>query len=49
VKKFINKVEQRSIFAGALIQDTNRKLSSIKAINGNNKLKKTGLISLLIF
>ena len=40
VKKFINKVEQRSIFAGALIQDTNRKVSSIKAINGNNKLKK---------
>ena len=40
VKKFNNKVEQRSIFAGALIQDTNKKLSSIKAINGVDELKK---------
>ena len=40
VKKINNKVEQRSIFAGALIQDTNKKVSSIKSINGVNKLKK---------
>ena len=40
VKKFNDKVEQRSIFAGALIQDTNKKISSIKAINGVDKLKK---------
>ena len=40
VKKFNNKVEQRSIFAGALIQDTNNKKSSIKNINGKNNLEK---------
>ena len=40
VKKFHSKVEQRSIFAGALIQDKNNKISSIKEINGVNKLKK---------
>ena len=40
VKKFNNKVEQRSIFAGALIQDINNKSSSIKEVRGRNKLKK---------
>ncbi len=40
VKKFNNKVEQRSIFAGALIQDANNKKSSVKNINGKNNLSK---------
>ena len=40
VRKFNNKVEQRSIFAGTLIQDTNNKNSFISTINGSNKLKK---------
>ena len=40
VKKFSNKVEQRSIFAGALIQDINNTKSSIKSINGKNNLQK---------
>ena len=38
VKKFSYKVEQKSIFAGALIQDTNYKSTSIKEIYGTNKL-----------
>tara|TARA_Y100000768_G_scaffold350422_1_gene300615 strand:+ start:2208 stop:3677 length:1470 start_codon:yes stop_codon:yes gene_type:complete len=40
VKKFNNKVEQRSIFAGALIQDVNNTKSSIENINGKDNLKK---------
>jgi phosphoribosylaminoimidazolecarboxamide formyltransferase/IMP cyclohydrolase len=40
VKKFKKKKEQRSIFAGELIQDVNNKKSTIKAIFGFNKLKK---------
>ena len=40
VKRFNNKVEQRSIFAGALIQDVNKKKSSIANINGKNNLRK---------
>ena len=43
VRKFINPTEQRSIFAGALIQDSNNKNSQIKTIYGNNKLKKDQL------
>jgi len=40
VKKFKNLTEQRTIFAGALIQDNNSKTSQIKSIYGINKLKK---------
>ncbi len=40
VKKFKKKKEQRSIFAGELIQDVNNKKSTIRAIFGFNKLKK---------
>ena len=40
VKKFKNLTEQRTIFAGALIQDSNSKTSQIKSIYGINKLKK---------
>ncbi len=40
VKNLNSKVEQRSIFAGALIQDKNNKVSSVREINGVNKLKK---------
>jgi len=40
VKKFKNQTEQRSIFAGALIQDSNRKKSQIKSIFGKNLLSK---------
>ena len=43
VKKFKNKTEQRSIFAGALIQDSNDKKSQIKSIYGSNKLNKDQL------
>ena len=43
VKKFKNQTEQRSIFAGALIQDRNNKSSQIKSINGKNPLKKDQL------
>ena len=43
VKKFKNQTEQRSIFAGALIQEQNNKKSSIKNINGKNKLTKDQL------
>ena len=40
VKMFAKKLEQRTIFAGTLIQDVNDKKSSIKEIFGLNKLKK---------
>jgi phosphoribosylaminoimidazolecarboxamide formyltransferase/IMP cyclohydrolase len=40
VRKFKNSTEQRSIFAGALIQDSNTKKSEIKPICGTNMLKK---------
>ena len=40
VKKFKNTTEQRSIFAGALIQDSNTKKSQIKSIYGTNHLNK---------
>ena len=40
VKKFKKQTEQRSIFAGALIQDSNNKNSQIKSIYGVNKLNK---------
>ncbi len=40
VKKTNYKVERRSIFAGALIQNKNNKVSSIKEINGVSRLKK---------
>ena len=40
VKKFKNQTEQRSIFAGALIQDSNSKKSQIKSIYGTNRLNK---------
>ena len=43
VKKFKNHTEQRSIFAGALIQDSNNKSSQIKSIYGKNQLKKDQL------
>jgi phosphoribosylaminoimidazolecarboxamide formyltransferase/IMP cyclohydrolase len=43
VKKFKNQTEQRSIFAGALIQDSNNKKSQIKSIYGSNKLNKDQL------
>ena len=43
VKKFKNQTEQRSIFAGALIQDRNNKSSQIKSIYGKNSLKKDQL------
>ena len=43
VKKFKNQTEQRSIFAGALIQDSNNKTSQIKSIYGTSKLKKDQL------
>ena len=43
VRKFKNPTEQRSIFAGALIQDSNIKKSGIKPIYGNNKLNKDQL------
>ncbi len=39
VKKIKKQTEQRSIFAGALIQEQNNKNSSIVEINGKNKLK----------
>ena len=38
VKKFKTRIEQRSIFAGTLIQDVNNKKSKIKKIFGVNKL-----------
>ena len=40
VKKFKTQTEQRSIFAGALIQDSNSKTSQIKSIYGKSKLNK---------
>jgi len=43
VKKFKNQTEQRSIFAGALIQDSNNKMSQIKSIYGTNNLDKDKL------
>ncbi len=43
VKKFKNQTEQRSIFAGALIQDSNNKTSQIKSIFGTNNLNKDQL------
>jgi len=43
VSKFKNITEQRSIFAGALIQDSNSKKTEIKTIYGNHKLNKDQL------
>ena len=43
VRKFKNTTEQRSIFAGALRQDSNNKKSQIKPIYGANKLNKDQL------
>ena len=43
VKKFKKQTEQRSIFAGALIQESNKKNSQIKSIYGVNKLNKDQL------
>ena len=43
VRKFKKQTEQRSIFAGALIQDSNNKKSEIKSIYGTNKLNKDQL------
>ncbi len=43
VRKFKNPTEQRSIFAGALIQDSNTKKSKIKPIYGTNKLNEEQL------
>ena len=43
VKKFKNSTEQRSIFAGALIQDSDSKKTQIKTIQGTNKLNKDQL------
>ncbi|MDB2635851.1 bifunctional phosphoribosylaminoimidazolecarboxamide formyltransferase/IMP cyclohydrolase [Alphaproteobacteria bacterium] len=43
VKKFKTQTEQRSIFAGALIQDSNSKTSQIKSIYGKSKLNKDKL------
>ena len=43
VKKFKKLTEQRSIFAGALIQDSDTKKSQIKTIYGTNKLNKDQL------
>ena len=40
VKKFQKKTEQRTIFAGTLVQDFNNKKSNIKKIFGKNKLKR---------
>ena len=47
VKKFKHKTEQRSIFAGALIQDINNKKSQIKSIYGSNKINK-GQLNLFV-
>ena len=43
VKRFKNQTEQRSIFAGALIQDSNNKISQIKSVYGTNNLNKDKL------
>ena len=43
VKRFKNRTEQRSIFAGELIQESNSKKSQIKSIYGTNKLNKDQL------
>ena len=43
VRRFKNSREQRSIFAGALIQDSDTKKSQIKTIHGSNKLNKDQL------
>ena len=43
VRKFKKSTEQRSIFAGALIQDSDTKKSQIKTIHGTNKLNKDQL------
>ena len=40
VKKFKKKIEQRTIFAGSLIQDVNNKKTTVKRVFGLNKLKK---------
>ena len=40
VRKFTDKIEKRSIFAGTLIQDVDNKKSSIETICGVNKLKE---------
>jgi len=43
VRKFKSLTEQRSIFAGVLIQDSNNKKSQIETIYGNNKLNEDQL------
>ena len=43
VRRFKNDTEQRSIFAGVLIQDSNSKKSQIKTVYGANSLKKDQL------
>jgi phosphoribosylaminoimidazolecarboxamide formyltransferase/IMP cyclohydrolase len=43
VKRFKNLKEERSIFAGTLIQDSNNKKSQINSIFGSNKLNKDQL------
>ena len=40
VKKGIKKKEERTFFAGTLIQDVNSKISSVEPINGINRLNK---------
>ena len=40
VKKINQKLEKRSFFGGSLIQDINKKESSVKSINGINKLNR---------
>ena len=40
VKKFKKKIEQRTFFAGTLIQDVNNKKSTLKKVFGVNKLKR---------
>ena len=48
VRKFKNSMEQRSIFAGALIQDSNGKKSQIRPIYGSNKLNEDMMQELLL-
>ena len=40
IKEGLRREEKRSFFGGTLIQDVNTKISSIKEINGKNKLNK---------
>ena len=43
VKKGLENIEKKSFFGGTLIQDVNTKNSSVKTINGKNKLNKEKL------